>query len=376
MTALQEISHDLPDDDTGLVTAHLAGVDGAFDELFRRYHPRLVAFLTHRVRDAAAAEDLAQETLIRALHAMDRFDPSRPLWPWLRRIASNAAIDMARARSRTDALTAALASHPAELTADVPDLGEIEMLERAMAAVPERQRAALQKCYVEGWRPVDVADQFGVGSNAFEQLLHRARRNLRKAYARHDAPGQAAGLAWLLLLVRPVVSVADRVRRTASAVPHLAEVAVASVTVTTVLAVAPAPAPRTAVEAPLERAPVIQTQPVEADAPSAVDAVVDDRVEDVAPSAGSGVGAPVLPGGAGRPAPAAVSAAAPSGPTGGPMGPEGPGDGQGLLPPPDQGIAAPPGAGPDGPDSAAEAVGGCGSVVRSVVCATVGLVAQ
>lgn len=373
MTALQEISHDLPDDDTGLVSAHLAGVDGAFDELFRRYHPRLVAFLTHRVRDAAAAEDLAQETLIRALHALDRFDASRPLWPWLRRIASNAAIDMARARSRTDALTAALASHPAELTADGPDLGEIEVLQRAMAAVPERQRAALQKCYVEGWRPVDVADQFGVGSNAFEQLLHRARRNLRKAYTRHDAPGQAAGFAWLLLLVRPVVGMADRVRRAAATVPHLAEVAVASVTVTTVLAVAPgpAPAPRTAVEAPLERTQTVQTSPVEAAAPAAP-AVADDTVVD--PAAASTVEAEALPGGAGRPAPAAIPVPAPAAATSPPPG-SGGSTGPGLLPAPDQGVAAPP-AGQDRPGSAAEAVGGCGSVVRSVVCETVGLVAQ
>ncbi len=368
MTALHAPLRELPEDDTGLVQAHLHGVDGAFDELFRRYQPRLVAFLTHRVRDEAAAEDLAQETLIRAMHALGRFDPTRPLWPWLRRIAANAAIDMIRARSRADALTAALASHRRDDVEAGPDLGEEEVLARAMAAVPERQRQALQKCYVEGWRPVDVADQFGVGSNAFEQLLHRARRNLRKAYAHHDAPGRAAGMAWLLLIARPMAQVMERVRRIGVQVPHLAEVAVATVTVTTIVAVGPTatPAPRTVLDSPLERVEVVQPLEVDAgtDAASAVEVPADVApAEAVAPSASL-----PLPSGAGREAPAAITPAAPAG--------SAPGAPAVLAPPgttPDQ---HPSPSGQQPPTSAPEAIGGCGSVVRDAVCQTIGLVTQ
>ena len=53
-------------------------------------------------RDAEEAEDLTQETLTKALAAIDRFDPGRPLEPWLNRIASNTARDWLRRRSKLE----------------------------------------------------------------------------------------------------------------------------------------------------------------------------------------------------------------------------------------------------------------------------------
>ena len=69
------------------------------EELFRRHWPN-----THRaayliVRDAAAAEDIAQEAFLSALSALGRFDRRRPFAPWLHRIAVNRAIDWSRARA-------------------------------------------------------------------------------------------------------------------------------------------------------------------------------------------------------------------------------------------------------------------------------------
>ena len=69
------------------------------EELFQRHWPN-----THRaayliVRDAAAAEDIAQEAFLSALSSLDRFDRRRPFAPWLHRIAVNRAIDWSRARA-------------------------------------------------------------------------------------------------------------------------------------------------------------------------------------------------------------------------------------------------------------------------------------
>lgn len=372
MTAVHPGQHTLPDDDSGLIEAHLVGIEGAFDELFRRYHHRLVTYLTHRVGDAATADDLAQESLIRAMHALERFDTSRPLWPWLRRIATNAAIDWSRSNSRSRMLVNTLSLEPPR-THDGPDFAERELMARAMEAVPDRQRHALEKCYVEGWRPVDVADQFGVGSNAFEQLLHRARRNLRRAYVRQDDGGdRAAGFIWLAMLASPFARAFNAVRRLGGAGPRVLEVAAASVAIGAVVAVGPTgtPAPRTVVDAPVERvertAVPADVQPIDlpaaaADVAGTVDAVAAPAVSDPASA---------VPSGAGRPAPVAPDA--PPAETAAQQ-PAAPSFDDNPL---DRDAEPASPTAPDGPQSFPELIGGCGSAVRGALCTTVGVVLE
>jgi RNA polymerase sigma-70 factor, ECF subfamily len=86
--------------DEALIDAHHGGAAAAFDELGRRYRPRLVMWLTARVGDQHTAEDLAQDALLRAYQGLASFDVSRPLWPWLKAIARNLAIDHIRSAQR------------------------------------------------------------------------------------------------------------------------------------------------------------------------------------------------------------------------------------------------------------------------------------
>ena len=76
-----------------------SGSSAAFEELFRLHWSRAhrAAYLV--VHDAAAAEDIAQESFLAAVRNLDRFDRRRPFGPWLHRIVVNRAIDHARARA-------------------------------------------------------------------------------------------------------------------------------------------------------------------------------------------------------------------------------------------------------------------------------------
>src|ERR671934_81294 len=69
------------------------------EALFRHHWPRAYRAAYLVVHDAAAAEDIAQESFLAAVRALDRFDFRRPFGPWLHRIAVNRAIDWARARA-------------------------------------------------------------------------------------------------------------------------------------------------------------------------------------------------------------------------------------------------------------------------------------
>lgn len=83
-----------------LVEEARQGRQAAFGQLVRLYERRLIRVLLRFVRDVDLAEDLAQETFLRAYERLEQFDPSRRFGPWLFRIGVNLALDHHRARRR------------------------------------------------------------------------------------------------------------------------------------------------------------------------------------------------------------------------------------------------------------------------------------
>src|ERR671931_535942 len=127
------------DDDAALVDAARAGSRDAVEALFHRHWRRLYRAAYLICRDAAAAEDIAQESFLAALRALDRFDRRRPLGPWLDRIAANRAIDWQRARAVRGEV---LADEP--LTAAVgPPEAPRDDLAAALGGLPADQRTVI-----------------------------------------------------------------------------------------------------------------------------------------------------------------------------------------------------------------------------------------
>ncbi len=95
----ERISPPGPPDDA-LITAAQAGDQAAFGEIVRRYQKAVYRVAWALVRNASDADDLAQETFVRAWGAIGRFDRGLPLYPWLARITTNLAFSMFRSRKR------------------------------------------------------------------------------------------------------------------------------------------------------------------------------------------------------------------------------------------------------------------------------------
>jgi RNA polymerase sigma-70 factor, ECF subfamily len=85
-------------DERASVRRAQAGSASDFEALFRAHWPRAYRAAYLVVHDAAAAEDIAQESFLAAVRALPRFDVRRPFGPWLHRIVVNRAIDWSRAR--------------------------------------------------------------------------------------------------------------------------------------------------------------------------------------------------------------------------------------------------------------------------------------
>lgn len=167
-----------------LVRRHLSGEHQAFEELFERYYSRLVRLCVRRIRDRSASEDIAQETLVQAIRYLDRFDEKRPMWPWLKTIATHLIGRFLKARFEEESLNLTWLDTSRESKDEAELLCEKDLLTAALSVLTPTQRLAISLRYLDEWSAQEVADFLGTGKHAVEQLLVRARAKLRQEYDR------------------------------------------------------------------------------------------------------------------------------------------------------------------------------------------------
>jgi RNA polymerase sigma-70 factor (ECF subfamily) len=147
----------------------------AFDELVARYRPRLVAFLSRRLADPADAEDVAQETFLRAYDRLAQYDPSRPFATWLFAIGKNVAANHAIARHRRDARDRD--GRPADAAIE-DGAGASDLWQRAQAILSPDSYRMLWLRYAQGLTVREIAAELERSSVAVKVMLFRARRRL------------------------------------------------------------------------------------------------------------------------------------------------------------------------------------------------------
>ena len=194
-------------EDELLVRRAQAGDDEAFGVLYRRHRETLYAICLKRLRDPATAEDVVQDTFLRAHACLDRLDLSRRVLPWLVAIAVRRCTDVHRRNGRTSAsddLDGMVPGEDGDPTLDAVLLGdERRRLERALRKLHPRQRRALLLYALEGWSYADIASAEGISIASTKSLLFHARENLRRSCRR----GLFAGL------FVPVAGIRARLRR-------------------------------------------------------------------------------------------------------------------------------------------------------------------
>jgi RNA polymerase sigma-70 factor, ECF subfamily len=165
----------IPQTERALVRGAQRGVASDFEALFRLHWPRAfrAAFLV--VHDAAAAEDIAQESFLAAIRALDRFDRRRPFGPWLHRIVVNRAIDWTRARqlrAETELGESVAAPEPA------PPLDGT--LLAALAELGPDQRAVIVLRHLLGYTPGEIAELLTLPRGTVNSRLRRGLDALKE----------------------------------------------------------------------------------------------------------------------------------------------------------------------------------------------------
>lgn len=155
------------------------GSAAALEQLFRRHWPRAYRAALLVVGDAAAAEDIAQESFLAAVRALDRFDRKRPFGPWLHRIVVNRAIDWARARALRRELAAEDAAEPVAVERDDPEHARV--LAAALTSLGAEQRAVIVLRYLLDYTPGEIAELLELPRGTVNSRLRRGLDRLEEA---------------------------------------------------------------------------------------------------------------------------------------------------------------------------------------------------
>jgi RNA polymerase sigma-70 factor (ECF subfamily) len=173
------------DEESQLVARARAGDRHAFEGLVRLHADRLHAVVLRVTGDRYEAEEVVQETFLRAWRNLGRFEGRSRFFTWLYRIGINEA---RRSQERRGARPAPLEDAPAEIAdereaphvrAEAHDLHHA--LEAAILALPLDYRMPLVLRDVEGFSTAEAAAVMELGEAAFKSRLHRARLAVRSA---------------------------------------------------------------------------------------------------------------------------------------------------------------------------------------------------
>ena len=179
---MSDRSHDM--DQRLLLAAAQAGDERAFRRLVEPYRHALEVHCYRMLGSAHDAEDVAQETLLRAWRALERFEPRAQFQTWLYRIATNACLDELERRPRRPAPVDPFPDRPSEESASptydpaaryaIREGMELALL-RAIQELPGRQRAVLILRDVLGWSAPEVAELLQSTVASVNSALQRAR---------------------------------------------------------------------------------------------------------------------------------------------------------------------------------------------------------
>jgi RNA polymerase sigma-70 factor, ECF subfamily len=176
-------------DEIELMRRTASGDASAFRALADAHVKKIMGFAYRLLNDRTEAEDVAQETFLRLWKDAGRFEPKARVSTWLHRIAHNLCVDRLRAHREqsSDGLDDQRASsEPGGL---LDRKMAANAVERALATLPERQRAAITLVHYQDLGNIEAAEVLCISVEALESLLARGRRTLREMLADPQSQG-------------------------------------------------------------------------------------------------------------------------------------------------------------------------------------------
>ncbi len=185
-----------PDSDRELLASARDGDSRAYARLVGRYERRVFRLALHLLRNEADADDVTQETFVRAWGALSRFDGRSEPFTWVYRIAVNLSLNQLRSRrvrkhtelDEDPRVESALADQRSGITnpeADTRDHELMVTLGKAMDTLSDTLRTTLILVGVDGLSHTEAAEILGCPEGTIAWRVHEARKKLREHFLAH-----------------------------------------------------------------------------------------------------------------------------------------------------------------------------------------------
>ena len=169
------------------VKESLSGDANAFEWIVRKYQKRIYFAVLKMVMNHDDANDVLQDTFIKAYTKLDTYDTDYPFYPWLYRIAINTALNhqKKKARDRLLSLEVSDDNHHEVLTKPPDQMTEMEgdelatKLKEALGKLPSEQRMVFILRVQEGFSYQEISDYLEISMGTVMSRLSRAREKLR-----------------------------------------------------------------------------------------------------------------------------------------------------------------------------------------------------
>ncbi len=182
--------HEHPEEAALILKAQQGDME-AFETLVRKYQQMIYALCRRLTGAHQSADDLAQETFIKAYFALSRFDTRWPLYPWLRRIAVNTTFNYLKARKREKPLPAESREGRKDFHSPATNDPQIslertefeEHFHQALKSLPEEQRDVFILRFYENMSYDEISQALNLPAGTVMSRLNRARRKLKALLA-------------------------------------------------------------------------------------------------------------------------------------------------------------------------------------------------
>lgn len=175
--------------DADLVAKSISGDEAAYGMLIDRYFSLVVGTAFHKVRNPEDARDVAQDAFVKAFHSLRNLDDPRRFPAWIKRIASNMAIDLLRKRRQTVVSLDEIEEKRAVATTEpvAPEMIDNEgqqnrtmlMILDSIEELPDTTRQAVELRFLESLDYEEIAERLDISQGAVRQRVSRGVRELR-----------------------------------------------------------------------------------------------------------------------------------------------------------------------------------------------------
>lgn len=176
----------MSDHESDVARRFAARDERALTEAFDRYAGPMLAVASRMLADRRLAEEAVQQAFVQAWRAADRYDPARPLGPWLFSIVRRTAVDAWRRERRHDARTiddVSASDLPSVEPPAIEDASDAWELRQALDRLPDGEREVVRLAHLEQLSQPEIAARLDIPLGTVKSRTHSAYRKLRDALA-------------------------------------------------------------------------------------------------------------------------------------------------------------------------------------------------